>query len=120
MARKDLKALDGMGDRDVFADEIFGFHAQQAVEKTLKAWIAARGEQYPLRHSIAELLAMLGDMGCDVEDMWDLVKYTPFAVEFRYGVIDRDEPCLDRAAALSEVRSVFDRVERIAAGGGEI
>ena len=35
MARKDLKALKGMMDTDVFAEEIFGFHAQQAVEKSL-------------------------------------------------------------------------------------
>ena len=29
-----------MGDVIVFADEIFGFHAQQAIEKSLKAWLA--------------------------------------------------------------------------------
>jgi hypothetical protein len=48
LAAKDLQALTGMGDLETFADEIFGFHAQQAVEKTLKAWIAASGERYPL------------------------------------------------------------------------
>lgn len=31
MAAKDLKALEGMKDSDIFAEEIFGFHAQQAV-----------------------------------------------------------------------------------------
>ena len=36
MARKDARALSGMQDREVFADEIFGFHAQQAVGKALK------------------------------------------------------------------------------------
>jgi len=30
-----------------FADEIFGFHAQQAVEKGLKAWICLHGIEYP-------------------------------------------------------------------------
>jgi len=30
-ARKDWNALHGMTDSQVFADEIFGFHAQQAV-----------------------------------------------------------------------------------------
>jgi hypothetical protein len=33
MARKDFDALRGMIDNPLFADEIFGFHAQQAVEK---------------------------------------------------------------------------------------
>ena len=39
-AEKDVSALRGMGDDSVFADEIFGFHVQQAAEKLLKAWIA--------------------------------------------------------------------------------
>ena len=33
MATKDLKALQGMLNRETFADEVFGFHAQQIVEK---------------------------------------------------------------------------------------
>jgi len=32
IARRDLKALGGMLDADVFAYEIFGFHAQQTAE----------------------------------------------------------------------------------------
>jgi len=32
MAHRDLKALGGMQDAVVFADEIFGFHVQQAVK----------------------------------------------------------------------------------------
>ena len=39
MARKDFDALRGMLDHPLFADEIFGFHAQQAIEKSLKAWL---------------------------------------------------------------------------------
>jgi HEPN domain-containing protein len=49
-AQKDLRALRGMTDADTFADEIFGFHAQQAVEKALKAWLALLGEEYPRTH----------------------------------------------------------------------
>ena len=36
MAYKDLKAMNGMKDEEIFDDEIFGFHAQQSVEKMLK------------------------------------------------------------------------------------
>lgn len=32
-AGRDFRALQGMTDPGVFADEIFGFHAQQAAEK---------------------------------------------------------------------------------------
>jgi len=36
-AQSDIKALANMFDSEVFDDRIFGFHAQQAVEKILKA-----------------------------------------------------------------------------------
>ena len=32
-AETDLRALRGMGDAEQFADEIFGFHAQQGPKK---------------------------------------------------------------------------------------
>ena len=44
-ARRDFLALGGMRDEDVFADEIFGLHVQQAAEKLFKAWIALWGEE---------------------------------------------------------------------------
>ena len=34
-ARRDLRALRAMHDVESFPDEIFGFHAQQSVEKAL-------------------------------------------------------------------------------------
>ena len=37
MAAKDIKAIRVLADPDLVDDEIFGFHAQQAVEKSLKA-----------------------------------------------------------------------------------
>ena len=43
-ARRDFSALSGMDDTEVFADEIFGFHVQQAAEKLCKAWLAMLGE----------------------------------------------------------------------------
>ena len=40
---KDHKALSNMRDGEAFEEEIFGFHAQQVVEKSLKSRIAAMG-----------------------------------------------------------------------------
>lgn len=37
VAQRDMMALTGMQDKEMFADEIFGFHAQQVIEKSLKA-----------------------------------------------------------------------------------
>ena len=56
MARKDFDALRGMLDNPLFADEIFGFHAQQAIEKSLKAWLAARLLSFPLTQVRVECL----------------------------------------------------------------
>ena len=39
-SKRDVEALRGMSDASVFADEIFGFHVQQASEKLVKAWLA--------------------------------------------------------------------------------
>ena len=119
MAEKDLKALEGMRDAATFADEIFGFHAQQAVEKTLKAWIATQGLEYPLTHNLARLLAILEDEGAQVEDFWDLTEYTAFAVEFRYGPLDMSQEPLNRPLVVSQVARLIERVKGLMEGYGE-
>jgi len=113
MAQKDLKALKGMGDSQVFADEVFGFHAQQAVEKALKAWIAALGEEYPLTHNIARLLAIVEGQGGDVERFWDFVEYTAFAVEFRYESMSIAREPLDRPTVIGNVQRLFDYIKSV-------
>lgn len=55
-AERDISALHGMGNAAVFSDEIFGFHAQQAVEKLFKAWLALLGDSYPRIHDLADQL----------------------------------------------------------------
>jgi HEPN domain-containing protein len=61
IAKRDLKALGGMLDSDVFAYEIFGFHAQQTAEKALKAWISALGDDcgFPEREEVLDKVASL-------------------------------------------------------------
>ena len=63
MARKDFNALEGMNNVEIFDDEIFGFHAQQAVEKTIKAWLSLVGASYPKIHDLEELLHFWNNMG---------------------------------------------------------
>ena len=83
-AEKDLKAIRNMTDPDLFADEVFGFHAQQAIEKTLKAWIALLGGEYPFIHDLDALLNALKKLGADVDALRGLVELNAFAVQFRY------------------------------------
>lgn len=63
MAEKDLKALRGMDDTEIFADEVFGFHTQQVIEKALKAWLNHCNIQYPKSHDLEELFALLEQAG---------------------------------------------------------
>jgi HEPN domain-containing protein len=61
-AKQDFNALLGMKeDSSFFNDEIFGFHAQQAVEKIIKAYLSINGVKFSKIHDIKELISMLKD-----------------------------------------------------------
>ena len=111
-AERDVSALRGMGDAAVFADEIFGFHVQQAAEKLLKAWLASLGEIYPLSHDLASLLDMLRTRGADVARFDELVDYTRYAVRLRYAGADSGGHPLDRDHALGQVEALLEEVRR--------
>ena len=119
MARKDLSALCAMGDRQAFAEEIFGFHAQQAAEKALKAWAAFLGLEYPFRHDLGELLNLLESRGQDVGRFWELVGYTDFGVRFRYEALEEDESPLERKSVCVQLESLVEHVDRLLGGQAE-
>ncbi|MEO5351747.1 MAG: HEPN domain-containing protein [Magnetococcus sp. XQGC-1] len=111
LAHADHRAMTGMGDPEVFTDAIFGFHAQQAVEKGVKAWLAALDVLFPLTHDISRLLPLLGNRGVEVGKLWEWVELTPFAVEHRYAwVADAEEP-LDRADMIDRVNKLLNHIE---------
>jgi HEPN domain-containing protein len=75
------------------ADSILGFHAQQAVEKSLKAVLASRGIEFPYTHDLDGLLELCRTRGLDVPPELDGVdRLAPYGVHMRYGT--------SRAAAL--------------------
>lgn len=119
MAHKDFNALVGMERGALFADEIFGFHIQQAVEKALKAWLCLRCGTYPLTHELTRLLALLEEQGAEVGAYWPLAQYMIFAVQARYeeGIIELDEP-IDRATEIRNVRALLTHVEQAMASHG--
>ena len=99
-----------MGDAVVFADEIFGFRVQQAAEKLFKAWLALKGETYPLSHDLAALLDILSAGGAYVTRFDGLVGYTPYAVRMRYAAADPDAGLLDRPEAIEQVEALLATV----------
>lgn len=117
-SKRDIEALKGMDDAAVFADEIFGFHVQQAAEKLLKAWLALLGETYPLTHDLELLLNLLRERGVAASDFAGLTEYTPYAVQFRCEAIGVDTSPLDRQAGLAFVGSLLAQVQ-LQIGGSE-
>jgi HEPN domain-containing protein len=112
MAMKDLGALGGMADRNVFADEIFGFHVQQAAEKGLKAWVALCGLDIPRTHILSALLDLLEGEGEAVEGYWSLLEYQIFAVQFRYEALDTQIEPIDRKTAVEAIQKLLQQVEQ--------
>jgi len=118
MAEKDLRALQGMQDVQVFSSEVFGFHVQQAVEKTLKAWLCCLGIAFPRIHDLDELAAMLEKAGRPIPDSFAaLLEFTDFAVTFRYDAfpdmdveIDRGDVIQRVAGLIGYVRGILERV----------
>lgn len=88
------------------SDEIVGFHAQQAVEKWLKAILGSRGIEFEythdLRRLIAEVTAALGEFPFDSAEV---VALTEHAVPLRYDEILDSEP-IDRQATLTLINDV--------------
>ena len=115
MAVKDHTALSGMLDSRSFSEEVFGFHAQQAVEKALKAWIAALCLVYPKSHDLSVLIKILKDSGQDLSAFPDLEDYSVFAVQYRYEAYDETEEVLDRPATISATMSLVDHVQGMVA-----
>lgn len=61
------------------------FHAQQAVEKSLKALLALHDVEYPWRHDLGELLELVKPLAPDIVPYEDqIIGMTPFAVQIRY------------------------------------
>ena len=62
-----------------------GFHAQQAVEKAVKAALMRRGVRYPFTHDIAALLKLAHQEGLPLPAHSEDMPYlTPFGTLFRY------------------------------------
>ena len=110
IAERDLRALRGMTDGSVFADEIFGFHAHQAAEKALKAWIVSRGIDHPLTYNLARLLTLLEESGAQIEGFWPLDELTVFAVSMRYESEELTDEPIDRPRIIEDVTGLVDHV----------
>ncbi|MDH3404787.1 MAG: HEPN domain-containing protein [Acidobacteriota bacterium] len=52
-----------------FIARVVGFHARQAAEKLLEAWLTSLGTSYPPTHDLSLLLYKLEEAGAEVADL---------------------------------------------------
>ena len=103
-------------DWDGTPDAVFGFHAQQAAEKLMKALLAHLGIQFELTHDLTRLAKSVAKVDQPLPDLGlPLRKLTRFGVVYRYEF----QPLAanpDRATARNAVKLLRTHVEaRIAA-----
>ena len=111
-ASRDARALAHMFDEKAFSLEIFGFHAQQAIEKGLKGLLCLRDVEPPQSHNLRHLLVLLETTGMPIDDLWEMVALTAFAVQFRYEAFDPFDEPFDRAYWLRKVERLLADLER--------
>lgn len=100
-AREDADAVGKLAADVKMADAIVGFHAQQAVEKALKAVLAASGDDFPWTHDLRHLIERLTDLETPLpSSLYEIRVLGPWAVEFRYGETIDDPLDRDQAVVL--------------------
>ena len=105
LADRDLRAFEKLvADREI-ADEVIGFHAQQAIEKCLKAVLVSNGVEFWRVHDLELLLELLDDHRiAPPPDTAAIQELNPFAVVLRYDFLG--EQTLDRARTPGVLRAV--------------
>ncbi len=87
------------------SDSIIGFHAQQAVEKQIKAVLAARRIKFAKSHALDYLIGLVEqhEIGAP-PGLEQASTLSPWAVEFRYE--GENPPALNREHALQLVKEL--------------
>ena len=97
--------------------EAIGFHAQQALENILKAWISAVGLEYKNTHDLEELLGIIRSAPDElttpagVELKW----LTDYAVKYRYAgaVIEMNDPQMLFRMIDDAAGAIYERIKAL-------
>ena len=105
-ATEDAVALREFAANTEIADTVLGFHAQQAIEKWLKAVLAHQAVGFEYTHDLRHLIALVEDAGVNFPfDTPAVVRLTEYAVPLRYDEL-LDAVPLDREVAVTLVAEV--------------
>jgi len=114
-ARSDLSLASIALPRDVLYNELC-FHAQQAVEKSIKAVLVHHKIEFHKVHDIDYLMTLLPPHVSAPPEAEEIAELTSYAVMFRYPGDYEDVTEEEYQWALHAARSVYAWAERIAGG----
>lgn len=108
-ARRDLMtAKNGLKSSEPFTD-IICFHAQQAGEKYIKAYLVWQEIEFPKTHSLEDLFLLAAQKDSAFHKLIEEASIlTPYAVEIRYG--EFEEPLFEdakKAVSITEQTKEF-------------
>jgi HEPN domain-containing protein len=87
LASDDVEAFNVLSERESL-HAIAGFHAQQAVEKAMKAVLLFKVANFPLTHNLGVLWDLCAESGATPSvSKFDVVQLIPYAVEGRYNAL---------------------------------
>jgi len=114
-ARDDAYVLTQLSEDPESPAWTLGFHAQQAIEKAIKAVLSSKGAEIPHTHDLVWLLELLSETGLDLpSDAVDFPRLTPYGAALRYD--ETAEPAgseiPDRQWLLSCVNRTLDWAEK--------
>ena len=98
-------------------DAGIGLHAQQAVEKAIKAVLSAEKTEFPFTHDLERLKQFAKKSGIELPTTLDGIKaLTPFALDERYGAetpigLDRDQALKWAAAAIAWAGTLIEETD---------
>jgi len=110
-ADEDLAVAERLIDGDTAFPAATGFHAQQAAEKYLKAYLVRRQRDFPKTHDLEELLDLVALVEESLaESLRPAGGLTPYAVNDRYPT-DGPEPTKEEAReAIALARTTRDAI----------
>ena len=99
LADRDIEAFDVLRKASHIHSSIIGFHAQQAIEKSLKAVLFAHQVEFERTHDLVRLSYLLRQSAIEppLSDN-SLRRLNPFAVMMRYDDWESEENFVDETA----------------------
>ncbi|HHW59088.1 MAG: HEPN domain-containing protein [Bacteroidales bacterium] len=109
-AENDLKVVKYLIEGKDPITDVICFHAQQCVEKYLKAFLVYNNKSFHKTHNIAEILRLCIEIDTEFEELAkiDVHELTVYATELRYPEffyipsIDEAKKCLELALKVQE------------------